>query len=297
MKVYLAGKMDAAHGAWRDCLLKRQGNDWKERRKPPYWEIVRDSNEATVDWGDIGVMPWPTTPNTLVLGMHDYVGPYRTTYKPTIDTKYTGYFHGTTVTGQHGFTNFQDHAAIVRECTSAIRRSDLVFAYINSPDCFGTIAEIGMARAMGIYVALAIESAGGWEDDDYWFLEQIADANITTYEHDNDPSPVVTEYAPNDWSDAALSARITLQKWEDRRARRVEGFLKDAIVRWTARKVNAVAASGGADYDVTVRVVRESAQSFSQISRWSADPRVRAEADRMLSRIAAAGREIKRLSS
>jgi len=40
-----------------------------------------------------------------------------------------------------------------------IRRSDFVFAYINEPDCFGTIGEVGIAAQCGIPIAVAFGPA------------------------------------------------------------------------------------------------------------------------------------------
>lgn len=289
MKIYLAGKMDAKHGAWRDAILERQRDDYGQRA--PYWERVVSSQEGDIDLADLGVPPWPRTPNTRVLGLHDYVGPYRTTYTPEIDSKYTGYFHGSTVTGQHGQSNWNDHPAIVQECWKAINRADMFFAYINSPDCFGTLAEMGMAKARGVYVVGAFETDAEWEWSDYWFCGHLCDAVIRV------PDPIVVGAEPPrpTWStlrdDEWGTAHEVHAAWErrgDAETERIRGLMREAILQWTARPETPapVALVKQDDSERLLYALREAAQSFSQISRWSADPRVRNEAARMLKRIA-----------
>lgn len=48
---------------------------------------------------------------------------------------------------------------------------DLFFAWIDSTDCFGTIAEIGMAHGMGKPIALGTSSS---LHDSMWFVGQCA---------------------------------------------------------------------------------------------------------------------------
>lgn len=286
MKVYLAGKMDATHGAWRDAILERQDDDYRQGRDVPYWELARPA-DAFGELGEDGVPPWPQRANTRVLGLHDYVGPYRTTYTPELDSKYTGYFHGSTVAGQHGQSNWDDHASVVRECWSAIQRTDLMFAYINSPDCFGTLAEIGMAKASGVYVVAAFEDSAEWDWDDYWFCGQLCDT-VVRCETPIVVGPEPAHGGPEQWRDPQrIKDRIAWEKLRDAEAARIRGMVKDAILQWTARpeKPAPVALVRQDDSERLLYALREAAQSFSQISRWSADPRVRNEAGRMLKRI------------
>ena len=49
-------------------------------------------------------------------------------------------------------------SAVFDRCEAAIRVSDLVFAYITTPDCHGTLVEIGMAHILEIPVAVAFEA-------------------------------------------------------------------------------------------------------------------------------------------
>lgn len=297
MKIYLAGKMDEKYGDWRDALLEGQSEDWNTGKKAPYWELAYRS--GSVDLGQIGVRPWPREKNRRVLGMHDYVGPYRTTYLPEIDTKYSGYFHGSIVTGQHGMSSFEDHAAIVRECVGAIERADIVFAYLNSPDCFGTLAEIGMAHQMGKFIAIATSEAGtedeygyGWSGEGLWFIDSLADAVIPTY-HDCMPRPPeLTEELESSWSKEALEAKRAMREWEAHERDFVQGLLKESILKWTGREDKPVQPKTVSESDLYravaeverryAGVLQRYSDSFSHIAQWTSDPRVRGEAQRML---------------
>jgi hypothetical protein len=291
MRIYLAGKMDAAYGAWRDALLESEPSDYRDGRKAPYWELVSNSQNGDIDLAQLGVCPWPAGPNRRVLGLHEYVGPYRTTYAPKIDSKYTGYFHGSTVTGQHGMSNFDDHAAILQECWKAIRRSELMVAYVNTPDCFGTFAEIGIAKALGVYVVGTFERDAEWEDSDYWFVEQLCDAVVRVPKPivvgERPPDPLFAEMPREEWG-LVYEAEKAWRTRHDAERHRLRGMLREAIVHWTARAepVASAALVRQGDDDRVLHALRESASSFAQIARWSADPRVRNEAQRMLRRIA-----------
>ena len=268
MKIYLAGKMDAEHGAWRDALIGDRYVPGVDRRFPA-WELAHKI-DPDYDIHDLDVLPWPKVPNTYVLGVHEYVGPYRWTFAPVEpQNKHLGYFHGSEGFGNHGYDMSDDRGRrlIVEECTNAIARADLVFAYLNSPDCFGTLAEIGMAKAMGKFIYVAIEQSAEWDGTDYWFIEELAGAYRNVLSMDNDDRVMLGHHFEGD---------------------RIRDVFKDAIVAWTARpgKPGLVAL---VDEDRTapyIRAMQESAHSFSQIARWSSDPRVRNEAQRMLKRIA-----------
>jgi hypothetical protein len=240
MRVYLAGKMDSKHGAWRDEII---GSAYHaaSRKTLPRW-ILPHAVDANYDLDDLSVPPWPWTENAFVLGIHEYVGPYRWIFAPVEpQNKHLGYFR----------------RRIVEECSQAIGRADLVFAYLNSPDCFGTLVEIGMAKALGKFVYVAIEQDAEWDGTDYWFVQEMSDAGRFL-----------------------LGAHFVGQ--------RLVGVFKDAIVAWTGRapKLAPVELVRQDDSQRLLGALSEAANSFAQIGRWSADPRVRNEAQRMLKRIA-----------
>jgi hypothetical protein len=142
MNIFLSGKVDDEHGRWRDHLL---GTDYHYNRERgcvedlPRWAIYTTALDSRKQWKDnIGIAPWPTKPN-IVLDTHDYTGPFRQVVTDYDETKNLGYFHGCTAGGCHGQMEPQDQRAVVSRCLMAIEQSDLVFAYLNSPDCYGTL--------------------------------------------------------------------------------------------------------------------------------------------------------------
>lgn len=268
MNIFLAGKMDAENGRWRDALLGTV-YDYKAKKQRPRWEVVRtDAIDDVVN--DRGGPPsWPKEPNEMVLELHNYVGPYRITWevdgeKP--DSKYSGYFHGVLWRGGHGWMDGRDQNQIVKECREAIWRADFVFAYINSPDCFGTIAEIAIAHEMRKYVHLVVADGAEWNWDDYWYVGALANWVDTDTREVNEPEEV-----------------FILRRF------------KEALVMWTAgaftrtsleQRNLALVATG--QTGEPKGDLRDFAQSFSQIARWTSDPRVRNEAERMLRRLGVA---------
>lgn len=56
---------------------------------------------------------------------------------------------------------------VIRLNMAALMKADLIFAFINAPDCHGTIMEIGWAIASGKRVVMAF--APGITADDFWF--------------------------------------------------------------------------------------------------------------------------------
>lgn len=66
---------------------------------------------------------------------------------------------------------------VVELCFAAIRSSDLVFAWIESPDAYGTLVELGYAKAQGKQIWVA----GPEYYSDLWFAYQMADKTHITY--------------------------------------------------------------------------------------------------------------------
>lgn len=260
MKVYLAGKMDLEYGSWRDAILGTV-YDYDAQRPMPRWEAVANNDLDDVVNGYVKP-EWPKAPNRHVLRLHDYVGPYRLTHVRASESKWFGDFHGSSWKGQHGQMDPEEQQMIADECEAALRRADLVFAYINRPDCFGTLVEIGLARAFGKYVYVVFEDGAEWSWDDYWFVAFLADSEAQQWD-------VLGDNPPADPGERALA------------------FFKDALIKWTGRpEQQRPLALVSQQPETALALVADAARSFSQIARWSADPRVRDEAQRMLKRIA-----------
>ncbi len=64
---------------------------------------------------------------------------------------------------------------VARLCREAVERADLLFCFIDSPDCYGTIAEIERAHTLGIRVVIAFASGiAKSNSNDFWFICTLA---------------------------------------------------------------------------------------------------------------------------
>ncbi len=174
LAVYVAGKITGAVRQEPPLLRGEQaGMGWRSRI------MDRDDHMDETDSGHDGSVPrvnidecgqdWPVSKG-LIWGEHDYTGPYPADRV----SKHGGYllpeqegWHGQLAPDERQATEGGGSPAnqpgnatprekrIVELCLRAIRRSDLVFAWIDSHDCYGTVAEIGYAVALGIPVYAA----------------------------------------------------------------------------------------------------------------------------------------------
>ena len=58
-------------------------------------------------------------------------------------------------------------------CLRQIKKSDVIFAYINDDTCYGTLYELGYAKSLGKKIIILFES--GKLMKDMWFIYQKAD--------------------------------------------------------------------------------------------------------------------------
>lgn len=165
--IYLAGKI--AKNGWRH-------------------EIASRINLGQTDWavdamgGEIG-REWDVIPNAL--------GPFLDLTGPFFVGCDHGCAHGP---GSHGITggcilSDAQEEETVKLCLDAIDRSDVVFAWIDEPDAYGTLVELGYAKAKGkrVIVAFPPETWVRGEDTDLdipeprhdmWFLHTMADVTV-----------------------------------------------------------------------------------------------------------------------
>jgi hypothetical protein len=135
--VYLAGKITGT--SWRDQIA-------------PGWSVQNDG--ICRDYSILEDGEWETTPGCMRIPdgrQLDLTGPY---WRALHDTGGHSQFNRDTG-GEHAFANakwdhdvatiFVERGNLLNEVRSAIERSDLVFAWIDSLDCFGTLFEIGFA--------------------------------------------------------------------------------------------------------------------------------------------------------
>lgn len=270
MRVFLSGKVDERYGAWRDHLLGvshqgRTNNGKWVVEAYPRWVVYEDEPTGAV-------LPWPKLPK-VILNDHTYVGPYRQVVKKESDWRHDGYFHGVTAIGSHGMIYGDVFDQVVARCRGALQDADFVFAYINSPDAYGTIAEIGYAAALGKFVAVVIDPEAAFDWTDFRFVESLANFTRT----------IEREVAPpheGRYVDEPLTP-------ERERAQLVDALKDAALVYLGQPRSTAVVAAVDMQEERWQRFAREVTASFDQIARWTSDPRVRNEAQRMMRRMGA----------
>lgn len=169
--VYLAGKI--TKNGWRHELPLKADigyTDWSQKSQ--------NANE---------VLPaWETIPNGLGDGIH-LTGPF-----------FVGCDHGCAHRGgAHGITggcisSVATREATVKLCLDAIEKSDIVFAWIDTDDAYGTLVELGYAKGKGkrIIVAhppetyfrgVALDESNISTRSDIWFLNTMADVEIAEH--------------------------------------------------------------------------------------------------------------------
>jgi hypothetical protein len=166
MKIYLAGKIAK--------------NDWRHELVEGLRSTIDDTHER-----ESSLAQWPIL-HGAIKGTHDYTGPY------FISCDH-GCYHGPNTHGVIGggcdVMESPSRQATVDLCRSAIRRSDLVFAWVDTLDAYGTIAEIAFARAIGIPVQIA----GPQEFGDMWFVYRFCSERRPDFDH-GDPWHALTWY-------------------------------------------------------------------------------------------------------
>jgi len=147
LKIYAAGKISGS-SRWRCHLFKPPGLGYA-------YELPEDTMRGE----------WPITKSAL-LELHHYTGPYYVDGTHDDGREYEDDSHG---------APFDDHRCrltgdIPERCKKAIAASDVLFAWIDSIDCYGTIAEIGYAAGLGKHVWIA----GRYRFRDLWFVYSLA---------------------------------------------------------------------------------------------------------------------------
>lgn len=171
MKIYLAGKVTDA--SWRvEC----------ERRlvalPPAGWAPVFDPEFPVVP---LGIGDHMMTGPFFINCGHSEIGCYR--------MQENGHGMGADDCGCGGSDTSRSN--VVRMCLNAIERSDVLFAWIDQDSCYGTLAEIGYAKALGKIVWIAGPSQYvrvGPDDNhgenpisDLWFACSMADELIEAW--------------------------------------------------------------------------------------------------------------------
>lgn len=150
----------------RNCIFYLAGkitkNDWRST-------IVAGLRDTVQDWP--ANWAWPISENAI-LGTHHYSGPYFVSddhgccHGPND--------HGNGLDGRTWVDVPLTRAGVVERCVEALHKSDIVFAWIDASDAYGTFVELGMAAQMGKQIWIA----GPQKYPDLWFAYQLA---ITSY--------------------------------------------------------------------------------------------------------------------
>jgi len=158
--VYLAGKMREAD--WRLGLFDKR---------------VKYDSQLNLDPAMGSTCPWPEYSDETVSGLR-YTGPFFVDLcSGHVYAHFEGDEHGSNIRRLHdgGFDDGKRYY-VQQWCLDAIYRANLVFAWIDSTDCYGTIAEIGYARALGKTIWIA----GPTQYDDLWFVYGMAKKVVFT---------------------------------------------------------------------------------------------------------------------
>jgi hypothetical protein len=151
VRVYLAGKIS------RD--------DWRQ-------DLIPDIEIEALD--EEHHKTWPIL-NKAILGKHDYVGPY------FIGGNH-GSFHSNNSHGVGASSSKKDLREfggvsvkeVVRLCFQAIDQANMVFAWLDSPSAYGTLVEIGYAKAAGKTIVIGMPREFQYGGD-MWFAQTMAD--------------------------------------------------------------------------------------------------------------------------
>lgn len=148
MKVYLAGKISS--------------NDWR-------FDIVSGLlDESRINESNID-RTWPILENSI-FKTFSYCGPYFTAFHPLA----RGPSHGDTLHGNglendktHYNSSNRDH--VVSNCFKSIASCDIFFLWINSLDCYGSLVELGYAKALNKTIRIGVEK--GLDISELWFAQ------------------------------------------------------------------------------------------------------------------------------
>lgn len=136
ISVYLAGKID--HTDWRHGLVPNlRGHLWAD--------------------------------GPIDTNLYRYVGPFFASCDHGCNHRPSS--HGATAGYEFGESEFTK-SDVISNNMAALHAADLIFAYIDSPDCYGTLTELGWALCAGkrVVVVFAAEILF----DDFWYVFHLA---------------------------------------------------------------------------------------------------------------------------
>ena len=204
--IYLAGKIGTDQ--WRRSIVPG---------------IRGLEQEMGVFGGDVGDLPrsWRVSRGAITInGKHyNYSGPY------FISCDHGCYHSAPHAWGYGVCGEVHEARGVVKTlCLEAIRHCDLLFAWIDTTDCYGTIAEIGFARALSKNICIA----GPRLFPDMWLTYYLADKIIKS----DKPREAIEEYLKPAMSQRATDKQLAY-------LRRLGCHLSDNLTKGEAGKLIA----------------------------------------------------------
>ena len=156
LKVYLAGKISS--NGWRQSIVDIRNNfSGDEKWKIRNGETIRYSYKIEI----VG-------PFFLSCDHSCYHG--ENSHGVGLNSIYQA--HG--ASGDcYGQTDTFTEKEVNEICLKQICRSDVLFAYIDCNDCYGTLSEIGFARSLDKTIIIVFDNINRMKD--MWFIKEMAD--------------------------------------------------------------------------------------------------------------------------
>lgn len=209
--------------------------------RPKVERIYLAGKIAKLDWRHrlvVGLRDWVTNPEQAynpehaewpilhgAIDGHDYTGPYffeddsAKAHSPgshgnAIEhiENYGGHFRGKDDPLNDGWRE-----TVAARCCVAIRRSTVLFAWIDSLTAYGTFAEVGYAAALG-YVKVWVGMPESWDyrkRHHLWLLQTLG-RTTTGYCVSNDPVEVFRAVVPANQQVVKYRAYIASPEWREK---------------------------------------------------------------------------------
>lgn len=185
LRIYLAGSI--SQQCWRHSIVKGLGTIDGVNGPP----CPNTCDGDGFDFPDY----WPILERSI-FDTHHYVGPFFSRCDHNCDNE-GGCYYGPDSHGVRAAKIEEGHRQVVQLCLDSIHTADVVFAWIDSNDCYGTITELGYAKAVGKNVCVA----GPRRFRDMWFLYTMADFAVF-----DDGSP---DYVLKNYLETTMGCRLT----------------------------------------------------------------------------------------
>lgn len=89
--------------------------------------------------------------------------------------------------------NYEEHKKeVTKKCINWINKSDIIFVWVDKPDIYGTLVEIGIAKQMGKFIFIAFKEDEKFIND-MWFASTLANYSVKVKDY-NEAWNIFTEY-------------------------------------------------------------------------------------------------------